>query len=139
MVFALGETTITNTTEIDVINSFHSHPMSKNPLPTGLEHQFFLNALAQYELEISELGFDETIGEFTTKIDRGAILTLGMLMYVEFLTRELSRIEKLNGFHGKDIQMTGSDGSKRVTLSDLELEINRVNELLHKQKTHAFN
>ena len=38
MVFALGETTITNTTEIDVINSFHSHPMSKNPLPTGLEH-----------------------------------------------------------------------------------------------------
>ena len=113
--------------------------MSKNPLPTGLEHQFFLNALAQYELEISDLGFDETIGEFTTKIDRGAILTLGMLMYVEFLTRELSRIEKLNGFHGKDIQMTGSDGSKRVTLSDLELEINRVNELLHKQKIHAYN
>ena len=113
--------------------------MSKNPLPARLEHQFFLNALAQYELEINDLGFDETIGEFTAKIDRGAILTLGMLMYVEFLTRELSRIEKLNGFHGKDIQMTGSDGSKRVTLSDLELEINRVNELLHKQKIHAYN
>lgn len=128
-----------NTTEIDVINSFHSHPMSKNLLPIGLEHQFFLNALAQYELEIQELGFDEETKEFTAKISRESVFTLGMLMYIEFLTRELSRIEKLNGFHGKDIQMTGSDGSKRVTLSDLELEISRVNELLHKQKLHFYS
>lgn len=127
------------TTEIDVIQSFHSHPMAKKELPFGLEHQFFLNALALYELEIGELGYDENEEAFTSKINRGAILTLGMLMYVDFLTRELSRIEKLNGFHGKDIQMTGSDGSKRVTLADLELEINRVQELLHKQKNHAYN
>lgn len=127
------------TTEIDVIQSFHSHPMVKKELPAGLEHQFFLNALAFYELEIDDLGYDEAKEVFTSKIDRGAILTLGMLMYVEFLTRELSRIEKLNGFHGKDIQMTGSDGSKRVTLADLQLEINRVQELLHKQKNHAYN
>lgn len=134
-----NDLSISNTTEIDVINSFHSHPMSKKSLPIGLEHQFFLNALAQYEIEIAELGYDETTEEFSTKISRGTIFTLGMLMYVDFLTRELSRIEKLNGFHGKDIQMTGSDGSKRVTLADLQLEINRVNELLHKQKKHAFN
>ncbi len=129
----------TPTTENDVIQSFHSHPMAKKELPEGLEHQFFLNALAMYELEITELGYDEDNRVFLGKISSGAILTLGMLMYVEFLTRELSRIEKLNGFHGKDIQMTGSDGSKRVTLADLELEINRVQELLHKQKNHAYN
>ncbi len=129
----------TPTTENDVIQSFHSHPMAKKELPEGLEHQFFLNALAMYELEITELGYDEDNRVFLGKISSSAILTLGMLMYVEFLTRELSRIEKLNGFHGKDIQMTGSDGSKRVTLFDLELEINRVQELLHKQKTHAYN
>lgn len=127
------------TTEIDVINCFHSFPMSKQVLPSGLEHQFFLNALAEYELEICELGYDETLGEFKDTINRNVILTLGMIMYTNFLTRELSRIEKLNGFHGKDIQMTGSDGSKRVTLSDLELELERVDSLLHKQKTHAFN
>ena len=95
--------------------------------------------MAQYELEIQELGFDEETKEFTAKISRESVFTLGMLMYIEFLTRELSRIEKLNGFHGKDIQMTGSDGSKRVTLSDLELEISRVNELLHKQKLHSYS
>ena len=127
------------TTEIDVINCFHSFPMAKQVLPSGLEHQFFLNALAEYELEISELGYDETREEFADTISRNAILTLGMIMYVNYLTRELSRIEKLNGFHGKDIQMTGSDGSKRITLADLELELDRVNSLLHKQKTHAFN
>ena len=127
------------TTEIDVINCFHSFPMVKKELPVGLEHQFFLNALAEYELEISELGYDETREEFADTISRNAILTLGMIMYVNYLTRELSRIEKLNGFHGKDIQMTGSDGSKRITLADLELELDRVNSLLHKQKTHAFN
>ena len=127
------------TTEIDVINCFHSFPMAKKELPSGLEHQFFLNALAEYELEISELGYDETLEEFADTISRNAILTLGMIMYVNYLTRELSRIEKLNGFHGKDIQMTGSDGSKRITLADLELELDRVNSLLHKQKTHAFN
>ena len=127
------------TTEIDVINCFHSFPMTKKELPVGLEHQFFLNALAEYELEISELGYDETREEFADTISRNAVLTLGMIMYVNYLTRELSRIEKLNGFHGKDIQMTGSDGSKRITLADLELELDRVNSLLHKQKTHAFN
>lgn len=135
--FALGDTGVT--TEIDVINSFHSHPMVKKALPEGLEHQFFLNALALYELEIAELGYVDELSEFATDIGRSAILTLGMLMYVEFLTRELSRIEKLNGFHGKDIQMTGSDGSKRVTLADLQLEIDRTQELLHKQKKHSFS
>ena len=130
---------VIKTTEDDVIQSFHSHPMSKTELPVGLEHQFFLNALAQYELEIAPLGYNDKTKEFDNAISRSAIFTLGMIMYVEFLTRELSRIEKLNGFHGKDIQMTGSDGSKRVTYDDLQLEINRVQELLHKQKQHSYN
>lgn len=127
------------TTEIDVINCFHSLPMSKTTLPQGLEHQFFLNALSIYELEVETLNYDEEKGEFDSVISRHIITTLSMLMYVNFLTRELSRLEKLNGFHGKDIQMTGNDGSKRVTLADLQLEIQRVEDLLHKQKTHAFN
>ena len=130
---------VIKTTEDDVIQSFHSHPMSKTELPAGLEHHFFLNALAQYELEIAPLGYNDKTKEFDNAISRSAIFTLGMIMYVEFLTRELSRIEKLNGFHGKDIQMTGSDGSKRVTYDDLQLEINRVQELLHKQKQHSYN
>lgn len=128
-----------NTTKNDVIQSFHSHPMSKHIIPEGLENQFFLNALAEYELDIDPLNYDEISENFPVQLERSVVYTLGMLMYTEYLTRELSRIEKLNGFHGKDIQMTGSDGSKRITYSDLQLEIERVQELLHKQKRHCYN
>ncbi len=128
-----------NTTKNDIIQSFHSHPMSKHIIPEGLENQFFLNALAEYELDIDSLNYDEISENFPVQLERGVVYTLGMLMYVEYLTRELSRIEKLSGFHGKDIQMTGSDGSKRITYSDLQLETERVQELLHKQKRHCYN
>lgn len=127
------------TTMNDVIQSFHTHPQSKNPLPEGLEQAFFQSALAVYELDIHSLNYNETTTEFENDITRSEIYTLGLLMYIEYLTRELSRIEKLNGFYGKDIHLTGSDTSKRVTLEDLQLEIERANELLHKQKTHAYS
>jgi len=128
-----------NVTKNDVIQSFHSHPMSKHIIPEGLENQFFMNALAEYELDVKKLNYDEISEEFQSETERSVVYTLGMLMYVNYLTRELSRIEKLSGFHGKDIQMTGSDESKRITYSDLQLEINRVQELLHKQKRHCYN
>lgn len=126
------------TTFEDVLNSFHTHLQERKPLPSGLDYAFFESALAYYELEINSLDYIEDERKFKSKLDRTVIYTLGMLMYVQYLTRELSRIEKLNGFHGKDIQMTGSDESKRTTKADLELEIERCDRLMHKLKTHNF-
>lgn len=128
-----------DTTKNDIINCFHSFPMTKRLIPEGLENQWLMNAIGQYELEIASIGYISEEEKFETDIGHAAIMTLGLLMYTYFLTRELSRIEKLNGFHGKDIQMTGNDTSKRVTYSDLELELKRVDDLLYKQKTHAYN
>lgn len=127
------------TTKAEVIQSFRSHPMAKKALPEGLEDEWFDSALAQYETDIDELGYDSDESQFDSKLKRGVIYTLGLIMYMEYLTRELSRAEKLNGFRGKDIQLTGSDASKNVTYKDLLFEKERVQELLHKQKTHAFN
>ncbi len=126
------------TTFEDVLNSFHTHLQERKPLPSGLDYAFFESALAYYELEINSLDYIEDERKFKSKLDRTVIYALGMLMYVQYLTRELSRIEKLNGFHGKDIQMTGSDESKRTTKADLELEIERCDRLMHKLKTHNF-
>lgn len=128
-----------NTTLIDVIHSFHSHPLAKQALPTGLEYQFFLSALGVYELEISSLNYIANVEEFDSNIGNTVIYTLGMLMYTQYLTRELSRIEKLNGFSGKDLSMTGVPASKTVTKEDLEIELSRVTLLLHKQKQPAYN
>lgn len=128
-----------NTTMNDVIQSFHTHPMSKKALPEGLEEAFFQSALAIYELEISPLEYNDESHAFNSDIGRPVVYTLGIMMYVEYLIRELSRIEKLNGVYGKDIQLTGNDASKRVTKADLELELERAQQLLHKQKIHAYN
>lgn len=126
------------TTFEDVLESFHTHLQERKPLPLGLDYAFFESALAYYELEINSLDYIEDEQKFKSKLDRTVVYALGMLMYVQYLTRELSRIEKLNGFHGKDIQMTGSDESKRTTKADLELEIERCDRLMHKLKTHNF-
>jgi hypothetical protein len=131
----LGE----ETTKADVITSFQTHPMAKKALPEGLEDAWFLSALAQYELEIDDLDYNEATSKFSTKLNRSVVYTLGLLMYLEYVTRELSRAEKLNGFYGKDIHLTGSDSSKNVTYKDLVLEKERIQELLHKQKVHGFN
>lgn len=126
------------TTFEDVLESFHTHLQERKPLPSGLDYAFFESALAYYELEINSLDYIEDEQKFKSKLDKTVVYALGMLMYVQYLTRELSRIEKLNGFHGKDIQMTGSDESKRTTKADLELEIERCDRLMHKLKTHNF-
>ena len=131
----LGE----ETKKSDVIRSFHSHPMAKQALPEGLEDEFFLSALAEFELDIKNLEYDESSSEFSTTLDRAVIYTLGLMMYSEYLTRELSRLEKLQGFYGKDIHLTGNDASKNVTYKDLIGEQERVQMLLHKQKNHAYN
>ena len=127
------------TTKADVIQSFRTHPMAKKALPEGLEDEWFNSALAQYELDIDELDYDDENAQFASKLKSSVVYTLGLIMYMEYVTRELSRAEKLNGFKGKDIQLTGSDASKNVTYKELIFEQQRVQELLHKQKTHAFN
>lgn len=128
-----------NTTINDVIRSSRTHPLGKRILPEGIEEAWFISALAEYELNCCELGYDEEIKEFDSKLPRSVVYTLGMMIYVQYLTRELSRIEKLNGFHSKDIQLTGSDASKRITYNDLVLEIERYQILIHKHMVHWFN
>ena len=131
----LGEVTTKN----DVIRSFHSHPMAKQALPEGLEDEFFISALSEYELDIKSLSYNKTTSAFSEEIPGSVVYTLGLMMYSEYITRELSRMEKLQGFYGKDIHLTGNDASKNVTYKDLILEQERVQMLLHKQKIHAYN
>ena len=62
-----------NTSYIDVLNVFHSLLKSKFEIDEDLEYQWFLNALADYELEIGFLEFSEEsrnlkVGEVEIKI-----------------------------------------------------------------------
>lgn len=128
-----------NTSYLDVLNVFHSLLKSKFEIDMDLEYQWFLNALADYELELSELNYLESQRVFADSLPRYIVKTLGIIMYVNYLTQELSRVMKLNGIIGKDISLTGMDATKRVTIEELQSEKIYAEKLLHKQKQHAFN
>ncbi len=127
-----------STPYIEVLNVFHSLVKSKIEIDEGLEYQWFLNALADYELEISSLNYLDNQKAFSDTLSRQVIRTLGLFMYVNYLTQELSRVMKLNGIIGKDISLTGMDATKRVTIQELENEKLYAEKLLHKQKQHCF-
>lgn len=122
----------------EVLNVFHSLLKSKIEIDEQLEYQWFLNALADYELEISNLGYLDIQKVFSSSLSRHIIRTLGLIMYVNYLTQELSRVMKLNGIIGKDISLTGMDSTKRVTIQELESEKLYAEKLLYKQKQHCF-
>lgn len=127
-----------STSYLDVLKVFHSLLKSKFEINEDLEYQWFLNALADYELEISSLDYSDNQKIFTNTLSRQIIRTLGLFMYVNYLTQELSRVMKLNGIIGKDISLTGMDATKRVTIQELESEKLYAEKLLHKQKQHCF-
>lgn len=128
-----------NTTFADVERKFHSMPQTKFDIPEGLEAEWLLTAVANYELNLGcDLGYDEVTREFGGKLDKTTILTLGQMMYVSYLQRELSRVMALNGIYGKDVQLTGQDATKRVTKQELESQLSLVETLLHRQKIPAY-
>lgn len=122
-----------NTTYTDILSSFQSLPQSKYSLPDGLMKQWFIDALGEYELEIDELVYNEESEKFDSKLARYQIKTIALIMYTYYLTRELSRAEKLSGINGKDLSITGGDESKRITKADLELQMAKAKDMLDKQ------
>lgn len=130
--------TLKNTTNEDVFNSFHSHPLTKYPIPDGLEEQWLLDAVADYSLSISPLFYDTDTREFNTRLSQSVIATLGQMMYCSYLVRTLDRLEQLNGFYGKDIRLTGSDESKRTTAENLERQLEITRDWIHKQKNVSY-
>jgi hypothetical protein len=122
----------------DAVSSFESTFQDKYELPYGLVEQFFLDALSQYELEMGETRYDEDSQEFPADFKQYQIMTIAYLMKVKYCERELSRVNKIMNIIGKDISMNDSGGAKRATKEELELELNRANDFLNKQKTTAY-
>lgn len=127
------------TTFEDVKTIFRSMPQTRFDIPEALEDQWLKTAIADYELNIGcELPYDDVTKEFAGKVPVIVQTTLGRMMYVSYLTRELSRVMALNGIYGKDVQITGQDATKRVTKQELDSQIALVETLLHRQKTPAY-
>ena len=128
------------TTFKEIETSFHAMPLTKKIIAEELEKEWLKTAIADYELDLGcNLQYNETECVFADKLENYTIRILALMMYTCYLQRELSRVMALNGFYGKDIQITGSDSTKRVTKQEFDDEINRVNQMLHKLKTHCYD
>ena len=127
------------TTFSEIETMFHSMPLTKYVIAEGLEQEWLKVAVADYELDLScDLEYDPNFLAFSSKLDNVTIRILALMMYVCYLQRELSRVMALNGIYGRDIQITGGDGTKRITKAELENEMSRVRERLHKLKQNCF-
>lgn len=122
----------------DAISSFESTFQDKYEIPEDLVEQFFIDALSQYELEIGDTGYDTGSEEFPSDFKQYQIMTIAYLMKVKYCERELSRVNKIMNIIGKDISMNDSGGAKRATKEELQIELDRANGFLDKQKTTAY-
>ena len=128
------------TTFSEIERSFHSMPLTKYVIAPELEQEWLKTAVADYELDLGcDLQYDASSLTFSSKLSGQTVRILALMMYVSYLQRELSRVMALNGIYGKDIQITGTDATKRITKQELEHENGRVHALLHKLKVHAFD
>lgn len=127
------------TTFAEIETMFHSMPLTKYVIAEELEQEWLKVAIADYELDLScDLEYDPDTLTFSAKLDKITVRILSLMMYVCYLQRELSRVMALNGIYGKDIQITGGDATKRVTKAELDNEMSRVRERLHKLKKNSF-
>jgi hypothetical protein len=127
-----------NTGVTAVMDSFQSTIRDRETLAADLQYQWFLGALGEYELEAEELGYDQDTQIFDSELPLYVINTLGYLMKIRYLEREVSRVNKLNNIITKDLTLNGMGDAKRATAAEYVAEIARVKELIHKQKDHFF-
>ena len=128
-----------NTSATDVISSFQSTIRDRELLAPELQYQWFIDSLGEFYLEISELAYDTSTQLFDSELPFYVVNTLGYLMKVRYLERELSRVNKLNNIVTKDLSLNGMGDAKRATAAEYASELARTKELIHKQKTHYFS
>ena len=128
-----------NTGATDVISSFQSMIRDRETLAADLQYRWFLDALGEFQLEVSDLSYDMDEQLFDSELPLYAINTLAYLMKVRYLEREVSRVNKLNNIITKDLSLNGMGDAKRATAVEYEAELARTRELIHKQKSHWFS
>ncbi|MGZ9868119.1 hypothetical protein ACU3L3_06830 [Priestia endophytica] len=123
---------------VKVQSVFHSKPQEKKALPEGLEEQFFINAVGDFETDLYPLHILEDNG-LQEDLTNSEIQVIGLLMYKHYLERELDRILKLNNIIGRDIKTTGLGDSKSNTNKRLESLQEEIDKKISKLKPLTFD
>ena len=112
----------------EVIDSFHSIIMDKRELPESLELMWLKKAIAEYGVELSPLEYDEEIGEFKTDIGQYSIDTLSLLMKSYYVSREVSKNNKIATIVAKDISINGNNGLQKYSKEEYDTLMVEISE-----------
>lgn len=127
------------TTAQEIFNYFESSFQDKSIIPTTLEELWLKKAIAQYNIELGNLEFDETTLEFSTDIDAYIASTLAQYMKVYYMEREVSKVNKRVSIVSKDISIDGNNGSKTAAKNELDYNDIKMQVMTANQKTPAYN
>ena len=128
-----------NTTRLDVIESFESLFADQHIIPEGLENRWFIDSLAEYEMENRVLGYNPHTASFSSALPSGVVTTLAYLMKIRYCEREVSRVNKINNLYTKDVQLNGNGDTKRYSAAELTAELNRARDFINKQKVSYYS
>ncbi len=104
-----------------------------------LIENWFDIAVSKYSLEIYPLKYDKVLKNFVPSVPDWVITTLGLYIILEYIRRERSRINKLQNIVGRDISLNSTNSSKTATKEEFDSVYKEIEELIHKQKRHAYN
>ena len=112
----------------EVFDSFHSIIMDKREIPASLEIMWLKKAIAEYGVVLSPLEYSEEISEFTESIGQYSIDTLALLMKSYYVSREISKNNKIASIVAKDISINGNNGLQKFTKEEYDTLMVEISE-----------
>lgn len=112
----------------EVIDSFHSIIMDKREIPASLEMMWLKKAIAELSVETSLIEYDEEIGEFNSDIGQYVVDTLALLMKSYYVSREISKNNKIASIVAKDISINGNNGLQKYSKEEYDTLMTEISE-----------
>lgn len=112
----------------EVIDSFHSIIMDKREIPASLEMMWLKKAIAELSVETSLIEYDEEIGEFNSDIGQYVVDTLALLMKSYYVSREISKNNKIVSIVAKDISINGNNGLQKYSKEEYDTLMTEISE-----------
>lgn len=114
----------------EVIDSFHSIIMDKKEIPESLEVMWLKKAVAELSVATSPIEYKEEEGEFASNIGQYVIDTLALLMKSYYVSRIISKNNKIASIVGKDLSINGNNGLQRYSKEEYDTIRIEVSEMI---------
>lgn len=112
----------------EVIDSFHSIIMDKREIPASLELIWIKKAIAELSIETTPLEYNEEIGEFNSDVGQYVVDTLALLMKSYYVSREISKNNKIASIVAKDISINGNNGLQKYSKEEYDTLMTEISE-----------